>query len=173
MALLTQHPLNWLQRLAAWLFRIDTRQQIIHKAPVYIKGGSPVEFSVVTHAKSNGEWRPDKQSAVIPDSWPNPKVVGRAPQPGMTQPHLRGADPQSLYDFVASKADWHLIMSGNDWYNIARSKSEGRRKRYQLQIFDRKRGRNKQIIASKFFASGSEASEFAIALINIHLSKAR
>ncbi len=93
--------------------------------------------------------------------------------PGMTQPHLRGADPQSLYDFVASKADWHLIMSGNDWYNIARSKSEGRRKRYQLQIFDRKRGRNKQIIASKFFASGSEASKFAIAIINIHLSKAR
>jgi hypothetical protein len=166
MPLPTQQPLNWVQRLAAKIFRIDTRQEIIHKAPVYIKGGSPVQFSVVTEPITSREWRPGDQMPAPP-----PRVVGRAPQPGMTQMHLRGADPQSLYDFVASKTDWQLIISAGDWYNIARSKSEGRRKPYQLQIFDRKRGRNKQIIASKFFATPNEASDFAMQLINIHLTK--
>jgi len=169
MALPTSQPLNWLQRLAAWLFRIklSPKPGVMDTMDLSDVIGKPLRV----FRKSNGEWRPVKQPAVIPDSWPNPKVVGRAPQPGMTKPHLRGADPQSLYDFVASKTDWQLIISAGDWYNIARSKSEGRRKPYQLQIFDRKRGRNKQIIASKFFATPNEASDYAMAIINIHLTK--
>jgi len=176
----TQQPLNWLQRLAAWLFRIDTRQEIIHKAPVYIKGGSPVQFSVVTEPITSREWRPGDQMPAPPPK-PTPLGVAKisAPiygmnVPGMTKPHLRGADSEHFYDFVATKTDWQLIMSRSGWYNIAVSSDEARIKRHQLQIFNWQRtSRGRRIVASKFFATAKEASDFAMQLINIHLSKAR
>jgi hypothetical protein len=178
MALPTSQPLNWLQRLAAWLFRIDTRQQIIHKAPVYIKGGSPVEFSVVTHAKRNGEWRPVVSTPVEPVRWPpKPTPLGVAPIHGInkTAPKQRKAftkflGPQALYNEVAKAYNWEQIISRPNWYRVYKitNKSSKHRKLWQLELHG---GSPIQKIKQRSFNTQEQANKFAMQLINIHLSK--
>jgi len=162
MALPTQQPLNWLQRFVAWLFRIDTRQQIIQKAPVYIKGGSPVQFSVVTEPITSREWRPDAQPQASP-----PK---RQSKPITRKPHRKNMDPKSLYEDVAQYHNWDDIVAKPNWYRIYKLKNSGEyvRKRWQLEIHA---GNPLRKIKQRAFTTQDQASKYVVALINTHFDK--
>jgi hypothetical protein len=183
MALPTQQPLNWLQRLAAWLFRIDTRQQIIHKAPVYIKGGSPVEFSVVTEPMTSREWRPGDQMPAPAPKRHNQRHANGQWKPAEHKPLTKSKiekrkgwrmnlSAMGVYREVAQMSNWDQIVSRPDWYRIYQVNARSGNRSWRVEIVNKHVQPNTRV-KSRTFETQDKAIRFVTQLINIHLSKAR
>jgi hypothetical protein len=161
MALPTSQPLNWLQRFAAWLFRIKTTQ------PVTIIYGKPEKGVLESAAKQwpqIGQWRPGAHTPAPPPK-PNTAKAAKA----KTLQRLRDPSPIAFYDWIGTVDDWERIMSEPNWYSISRYSKKKEERDWVFIVYDRI-GRTRKL-KTRFFHSQAQATKFAMALINIHLSK--
>lgn len=161
MALPTQQPLNWLQRLAAWLFRIDTDPIIIIRG-LQTDAGAPNRHN---QRHPNGQWRPAAQQQLT------------IPKKQRSKGWKKNMTATAVYKEVALKSNWDQIVSHPEWYKIYQlSAKEG--KRWRVDIVNRYvKPRNAKLkqsstrVKSRQFDKQDQAVRFVSQLINIHLSK--
>ena len=141
--------------MAASVFGIDTDPIVILRDR-QVDGGAPKRHN---QRHPNGQWRPAKAAASII----KPK------------PRLRNPSPIAFYNWIGSVADWERIMAHPNWYTITQHSQKSDIRDWVLSVYDRsgnRTGRKKSYeLKRRFFHSQAQATKFAMALINIHLSK--
>jgi hypothetical protein len=180
MALPKSQPLNWLQRLAAWLFRIDTTQ------PVTIIYGKPEQGVLESAAKQwpqIGQWRPGDQMPAPPPKRHNQRHPNGqwklAEQKPLTKSKIEkrkgwrmNLSAMGVYREVAEMSNWDQIVSRPDWYRIYQVNARSGNRSWRVEIVNKHVQPNTRV-KSRTFETQDKAIKFITQLINIHLSKAR